>query len=161
MNRALSRQSGFTLIEMMIALLILAIGLLGFAGLQTQGIVMGRKAFLHSQAEMLAEDIVERIRANKAKGDFSVTLGYAMAATDVGQDNHCDSNACTPAQMTQWDQYRWQRRVGGSLPAGQGDVDVSVGSNPYATVTVTVHYNLDSDKKDADAYQYKLTTKIY
>lgn len=165
-------QSGATLIEVMVALLVLAIGLLGFAGMQTKGIVTGRQAYLHSTAAFLAEDMAERIRANVKQA-----ASYSMAFGDAGQDNHCDTTNCTDAQMIQWDQFKWQSQVAKVLPNGFGQISTVQGSNAYVTATIKLCYMLDTSNKtdvDCDAaaaetsvgiddkkYIYTLQTQIY
>ena len=152
----LSKQRGVTLIEVMIALLILAIGLLGFAAMQTQGMVTGRKAFLNSQAEVLAEDMVERIRANSLNA--AGVAAYAMTTNDNGVNKGCDTNNCSISDMRQWDQFKWKTRLANTLPSGNGDVTVTIGANGYATVKITVSYALDREET-ANA-QYMLATQI-
>ena len=153
-----ARQRGASLIEVMVALLILAVGMLGFAGMQTRGIVTGRQAYLHSQAVFLAEDIVERIRANATQ-----KLSYSMLATDTGTNHNCDANNCTAASMVAWDQFMWQQRVGRTLPGGQGAISVSLGANAYATVQVTVSYTFDTEAANSNdqVATYTLTTQVY
>lgn len=59
-----SRLRGFTLIEVMIALVILAVGLLGMASLMARSQKSNESAYARSQATMLAYDFVERMRSN-------------------------------------------------------------------------------------------------
>lgn len=66
------RQEGMTLIEVLIAMLILAIGLLGGAGLQLNALKYTRSALMNTQASFIAQDLLERMRAN-AGGDYRVT----------------------------------------------------------------------------------------
>ncbi len=58
------RQYGFSLLEVLIALLVLSIGLLGLAGLQTLGLKFNMQSYQRTQAALLAYDIVDRMRAN-------------------------------------------------------------------------------------------------
>lgn len=169
-SNVLGRERGSTLIEVMIALLVLAIGLLGFAGMQTQGIVTGRQAYLHSTAAFLAEDMVERIRANLAQ-----STAYSMLFTDGGANNHCDTTDCSATDLMHWDQYMWQSRVAASLPNGQGQVSASKGSNDYISVTIKLCYTIDASKSNSvdcttaatsgttgdKQYIYTMTTQIY
>lgn len=61
----LIRTQGFTLIEVMVAVVILAIGLLGMATLMTQSMQSSESAYSRSQAGVLAYDILDRMRSNK------------------------------------------------------------------------------------------------
>jgi type IV pilus assembly protein PilV len=59
-------QSGFTLVEVLVAVVVLAVGLLGLAGLQVTSVRFNNSAYLRSQATNLAYDIADRIRANRS-----------------------------------------------------------------------------------------------
>ena len=63
-RRCSQRQHGFSLLEVLIALLVLAIGLLGLATLQTVGLKFNQESYLRSQAVLIAYDIIDRIRSN-------------------------------------------------------------------------------------------------
>ena len=63
MNK-MKTHSGFTLIEVLISMLILAVGLLGLAGLQATGLRNNLSAYNRSQATQLAYDMADRMRAN-------------------------------------------------------------------------------------------------
>ena len=70
------KQSGFTLLEILVAMLVLAIGLLGLAGLTTSSMRNNLSASHRTQATWMAYDIVDRMRANRAS---AVTGAYAGA----------------------------------------------------------------------------------
>ncbi|MBA3979680.1 MAG: type IV pilus modification protein PilV [Alcanivorax sp.] len=87
-----SAEQGFSLIEVLVALLILAIGLLGLAGMQTRSVQMNHSAHQSSQANYLAYDMLDRMRANRPSalnGDYDLEMGAAapsgtsVAAQDV------------------------------------------------------------------------------
>ncbi len=92
-------QGGTTLIETMVALLILSIGLLGIAALQMSGLFQNRVNYERSQAVMLADEIAERIRVNRpaaAAGDYDTAIGNVVAApsgTCRGQAANCTPGA--------------------------------------------------------------------
>lgn len=79
------QQSGMTLIEVMISVLILVIGMLGLAAMQLQSVKFNESAKWRSQATFLAYDIVERIRANKDEvSQYAIVAGAtAPGGTDV------------------------------------------------------------------------------
>ncbi len=112
-------QSGFTLVEILIALLVLSIGLLGLAGLQTAGLRANHSANLRTQATLLAYDMTDRMRANREgyeDGDYDdPTAAASIAAAEP-------SRGCTPAQMAEQDRYEWDDRVAETLPQGVGVV---------------------------------------
>ncbi len=74
------RQRGFTLIEVMIAVLVLSIGLLGLAGLQVTALRNNQTAFLRTQAAILSGDIIERMRrSGKLAGEVLAAAGRMVA----------------------------------------------------------------------------------
>ena len=74
---------GFTLLEVLVAMLILSVGLLGMANLQILGLRSNQGAFLRSQATVLAEEMAERIQAN---------INRVTAFTDAGGDGDNDND---------------------------------------------------------------------
>ncbi len=111
----ISRTSGFSLIEVLIAVIILAIGLLGIAGLQVTSKRTSFEALQRVTAVMLTQDIVERMRANKAQlslytgaPDVTGTL-TAPAALD-----NCTTNECDPDKIVAYDLYQWQQAIVGA-----------------------------------------------
>jgi type IV pilus assembly protein PilV len=87
-------QRGFSLLEVLVAVLVLSIGLLGLAGLYAVGLRSVDSANLRTQATILAEDMLERMRANReaaTAGAYDIAnleqdpSGDAVAATDVAE----------------------------------------------------------------------------
>jgi len=105
------RQKGFSLLEVMIAVFVLAIGLLGVAGLQLVSMKSGQSAFLRSQATLLAYTIVDDIRANRTNAsDYAIALGdTASAASGLAGDAVDD----------------WLGDLAAELPAGDGSVAIN------------------------------------
>lgn len=129
-------QSGFGLIEVLIAVLVLAIGLLGMASLQTNGIQMTTGALSRTQAVLLAEDLIERARANRSSvASYTVTAGAPPA---------CDlTYAITNAAVAAEDIAEWRNNVSCLLPNGDASVAVS-----GAVMTVTVNWQARSGQGD-------------
>jgi len=108
--------TGFSLIEVLIAVAVLAIGLLAVAALQIQGVRQNFDSYARSQAVMLANDFVERMYANKPGADLG---NYADSdtdafdcATDTPPAQLCGTQSdaetpeiCTPSQIAVYDQY--------------------------------------------------------
>jgi len=104
-------QEGVGLLEVLITIVVLALGLLGLAGLQTVSLQLNQGALVRSQASNLAYDITERIRANWAAAD----------EYDLDIDEDPESPPSTLAAM---DLNEWRAALEATLPAGTGSVDV-------------------------------------
>jgi type IV pilus assembly protein PilV len=116
-----SPTSGFAMLEVLIAIVILGFGLLGFAGLQATGIRANHGSYLRSQAALQAYDMADRMRSN-LKG---VTAGSYDSISGSGSDPACITSGCTSAQMAQYDQYAWNSANAALLPSGRGTVSRS------------------------------------
>src|SRR5205814_9211821 len=104
-----ARSRGFTMIEMLVALVVLAVGMLGVAILFGISLHSGSSAIARMQAVNLAAVLADRIRANRRAGD-APNNAYGGASAD----NHCTgagAASCTPGQMAAYDLYLWQRRL--------------------------------------------------
>jgi len=126
------RQTGFTLLEILIAIVVLSIGLLGLAGLQANSLKNNNSAYQRTQASLLANEMLDRIRANR--------LGLAAGAYDAldsssTSDPGCITSGCTPAQIAQYDAHDWSDRLDNLLPSGKGTVSGN-GTNSIFTITV-------------------------
>ena len=128
-----NRQQGFTLLEVLIALLILSIGLLGLAALQTTGLRSNEMASMRTTSTMLAYDISDRMRANPQGITDS---NYVIDSGPVtGTVTDCIAGVCTPAQMATFDLDQWKDAIT-RLPAGQGDITQTAGPPLVHTITV-------------------------
>jgi type IV pilus assembly protein PilV len=89
-------QVGFSLIEVLVALLVLSIGLLGLAMLQVQGMKFNSDAYFRTQATILAYDMIDRMRSNHvAAGLGAYDLGTATAiSTKLSAYNSCKASSC-------------------------------------------------------------------
>ena len=113
MLRQSTRQQGLTLIESMIALLVISIGLLGIAALQITAMNQNTSALNHSQAVWIAYNMSDRIRANMP--EFNNYDGIDTSGTYTGD---C-SAVCTPNGMLNADAAEWSQLVA-NLPNGRG-----------------------------------------
>lgn len=134
-------QSGFTLIEILVAVLVLSVGILGLVGLESFSMQNNRTAHLRSQASILAYELADRIRANPG-------VDYSSLAP---ADNGCRSfsgtaTSCTPQEIGSQDLFDWQQQVGRSLPiaditqltVAEGDAGDICQSSDYYKITITM-----------------------
>lgn len=130
-DTAMNRQRGVGMVEILVALLVLSIGVLGYAGLQLRALNSTDDAYLRSQATAIGQDVVERIMANpEATGTYTTAANWPDAAgVPANMPQTCVNNACTAAQVAQWDinQTAWQ--AANLLPAGLISVSDCAGSS--------------------------------
>ena len=116
-NRPTSN-AGFTLIEVLVALIVVSIGLLGLAGLQATSVRFNQQAYLRSQAVQQAYDMADRIRAN-ARGMWD---GNYDDIDGTETDPGCISTDCSPADLADTDAVAWNAQNVAALPNGAGTV---------------------------------------
>lgn len=115
-----NRSAGFTLIEILISVVVLAIGLLGMAALQMNGLRNNQSAYFRAQATLLAYDMADRMRTNIVEARDAASGGtYNNGASTA---NNCATGPCTTAQMTGYDFFQWNAELAAQLPSGTGRV---------------------------------------
>ena len=135
-----TRASGFSLIEVLVAIVVLSFGMLGMVGMQAFALQSNRDARLQSQAASLARELAEMMRGNKVTavltgtanpylGNFTTLAmaspSYCMASSNAG-------TGCTsPADVATAEMTDWLSRVSAELPGAR--VTVCFDSAPYDT----------------------------
>lgn len=150
---------GFTLIEVLVALLILSIGLLGIAGLQTRGQLNNYAAHIRTESTILAYEIMDKMRLNRLFAVNSITsggTGYIVGAKPTDTDPDCDgANSCTAAQLRTYDLIEWYNHISATLPNGnaiiQWNLDNNTATNDY---TITISWTLKDDETMTDARSF-------
>lgn len=119
---------GFTLIEVLVALLVLSFGLLGLAALQTVGLRYNHQSYMRSQAVYQVYDIIDRIRANaigKTAGYYdNIPINAAPATIAV----NCSTSLCTPQQLAAYDISKWKTATGLVIAQGKAGITRTVGT---------------------------------
>jgi len=147
---------GFSLIEVLVSMVILAIGLLGLAMLQTTGLGFNTNSYSRTQATYMAYDLAERMRANVPAflaGNYDVA-NTAAAAAISGTSNYscnesatpsctCDTGTCSNAAMASYDLGQWYYNLDRLLPGVKDAANLAtpqratiVRDNNIATVTI-------------------------
>lgn len=137
------RQRGTSLIEALVAMVVLSLGLLGLAGLQLNSMKTAQGAHLRAQAAEHAYDMLDRMRANRTQarsGNYSIAMnatpptGTALAASELRS---------------------WLLLIAGTLPEGDG----SIAMPDTETVTITIQWN-DSRSGGTATEQYVLQSQL-
>lgn len=114
------RAGGVTLVESLVALLVLSVGMLGIAGLFVQSVRNGRSALLRTQAVNLVADMTDRIRANAGAGAAYDLAGYGHepVAHGCAPGAGGGGRSCSTAELAEDDLARWQAAARLALPSG-------------------------------------------
>jgi type IV pilus assembly protein PilV len=119
----LRAQSGFTLTEILVTLVIISVGLLGVAGLHSMSLRNNFDALIRSHASALADEIADRMRTNRTRalaGDYNITIGATRTGTTLADA----------------DLIAWKQRLTAQLPNGDGSVALAVAPSRLVTITI-------------------------
>jgi type IV pilus assembly protein PilV len=128
MNRFRRSVRAFSLVEVLVALVVLSVGLLGVATLMIDSIRANGSSYMRTQAALLANSMLDDMRANATAatgGAYTVGLGAPPTCGTVAQ---CDINA-------------WKTRLGLALPSGDGSIGAPATAGGLTTVQVTVQWD--------------------
>jgi len=163
------QQCGFTMIEVLIAMLILAIGILGAGAMQTVGLQNSIVAYTRSQAMFIAGDVVDRMRGNRA--GLALYDGFDTQGAVPGLVACLTSTGgCSPALLATADQAQLIGYVAPATPGPAGLLPggrIIIRQNPTNVFTVTVSWSeRDYDnsssysQKDNQAKSYSVTVNL-
>ncbi len=130
------RSAGFSLVEVLVAVVVTAIGVMGAAALQLSAIKFNQTADMRSQATVLAYDIADRMRANR---ESALSGDYELALSDA---------APSGSAVHQIDLRDWLSALASRMPAGDGSID-----RDQRSFTITVQWDESrvANSREADA----------
>jgi type IV pilus assembly protein PilV len=131
----MKRTRGFTLLEILVTLFVIALGVLGTAGLQAIAMKMSQGGQLRSQAVILGLDLLERIEANNPG---AVAGSYAPVTLPTAYAKDCALAYCLPSELATYDLVQFKNRVEAQLPGAVVTV-TSAGAGPI-TYTVQIEW---------------------
>jgi type IV pilus assembly protein PilV len=147
MFRVPNLQQGFTLVEILVAVLVLTIGLLGLAGLQATTMRFNHSAYMRSQATNLAYDIADRMRVNRNEA----SLGEYDGAIEDPPPT-C-TNPVLSGDLASQDIQEWRNALACTLPSGKGSV--SRNGNIF---TITIQW--DDSRDSSNLQNFIMMTEI-
>lgn len=145
--RAQHRSSGFSLIEVLVALVILSVGMLGVLTLQVKGLQFSQSARVTTNAILAASDMADRIRANPTAGaayavelDGGLTQPEQQCGDLPAQPLPVDAS-CTATELAEFDIWLWKEALTNDtgIPDGKGSIEVLT---PVASANATTSYTI-------------------
>lgn len=131
-------RSGFAMIEVLVTIVVIAVGALGLAGLQLSAMKFNKESAIRSKATLLTIEISDRMRANMAglkAGSYTKDNGYTAAVaalTALGTTfPNCSATDCTSAEMAKLDLMDWRTSILAALPEGTGAI-VPIANTTFA-----------------------------
>lgn len=150
-NRGWAGVNGFSIVEVLVALVVLGVGMLGIAGLYVVSLRSSGSAISRMQAVNLASDIADRIRANRDAG-----TAYELAAGSEETPKNCVTDTCSSSDMAAYDLAAWQSQIARSLPGNpSGSIDVDDSATP-ATYTIRLQWT----EAGNEALSYELRMQL-
>jgi type IV pilus assembly protein PilV len=151
------RSRGITMVEALVALVVISVGMLGIAGLYLSSLQAGRSANLRVQAVNLASEMADRIRANRNGRN-----AYVLAAGTLPAAVTCSgATDCTPAALAQSDQNVWVTAIRAALPGvPNANGAIAFTDNPGATperYDITITWRESGQDTDSS---YRLTMEL-
>ena len=129
---------GSSLLEVLVTMVILSIGLLGYAGMQLSSMRSTEMGRMRSTVIALGGDIAERLQANRREALQGGYDGEIEAQTAAD----CSLDACSRQQLREHDLSAWRQQLR-SLPAGRGHI-----ANSSSTMTISLCWN-EQRREDA------------
>lgn len=154
------RQRGIALIESLVAIVVMALGILGILGVQMRTLTDTQTTVRRAQAIRLIEDIGERMKVNP--NALNNLASYVSAFDNTPTPGSC-TNGCSAAQQASYDLAIWKQTVASSLPLGQASIFLAPGETQDANrrqLGVIISWRENEHDTDA-AYKDNIdTTKV-
>ncbi len=124
LKKTVPLSAGFTLMEILIALLVVSVALIGVASLQIRGQQINHVAYLRTQATFLAYDMMDRMRLNSENAAQYVGGFTSVGPAGEGTDYSCDGDgkSCSSIELANYDLNNWLNQVRETLPKGEVNI---------------------------------------
>lgn len=153
-----SLQRGISLIESLVAIVVMALGIFGIMGVQMRTLADTQTGVRRAQAIRLIEDLSERVRANPnamgTAGDYAIAWDATLGSPNSCLIDDFIASNCTPAQLTAFDRDRWIRSVRANLPLGDASIFISDSDPRQLGVMVSWRQNEREGANAADTLAY-------
>jgi len=165
------RSRGFSLIEVMVAVLIVSLGLIGIAAMQANAIASTHSSQMESLVAIEAQSLASSMTANPwwNQGLFpsSITVnGGTISPTSMQGSTDCTKASCSGAQLASYDLAAWGQQLQKQVPGAQATIACQAGSPVICSITVTwtpesnVALNSGTASNTATALSYTLVNQF-
>jgi type IV pilus assembly protein PilV len=114
-------QYGFSTIEALVALVVLALGVMGLAGVQSRLLVEGRTSNSRAIAVSLVDNLADRLLLNREAAATTTNYVLDWSATPTAPKD-CINVICSGTELAAWDLSKWKKDVSDRLPAGDAKI---------------------------------------
>jgi type IV pilus assembly protein PilV len=158
------RLAGFTLIEVLVTVFVLALGLIGFLQMDIYSSQKARGTFFSSTAGLVTTEFSERIYANRMGliDGYYDSLNTALWDADSSEIRNCIDQACNPQQLAEYDQWLWLQAINRQLPWGDAPVSERAslsGDGSRGELTLTVRW-LEVGAPDDDVASFSIEVNV-
>jgi type IV pilus assembly protein PilV len=137
---------GFSLIEVMVAIVIISFGVLGMAALQFLSLRGNNQSYERTQATALAYEIADQMRANAARANAGA---FDLGASAPANSSNCASQSCTDQEMAAYELRQWYQRLTTVLPSSTARIQRSPSPCPATGCMQTVTIMWDENRNGA------------
>lgn len=143
-----SAERGVTLIEVLVTLVLVAIGLSGMMAMQARGIQQNQSAYLRTQAVAMASDMADRIRLNR---QAALADAYSLQLSQTEDAFNSTAGLTGGPKLAKNDIYDWLGQVSAYLPSGDAVI-----SRKDQIITITVNWDGRRDDGNPSSYQHEV-----
>ncbi|MDZ7925609.1 MAG: type IV pilus modification protein PilV [Marinagarivorans sp.] len=163
----LKRQQGYSLIEVLVSVVVLAVGFLGMTGLQARSLQSSQNSVLRTQAAFLSYDILEKMRGNPTANTAAAYAGK----NGITEATNCLTTSCTTDQLAAFDVLSWKCTINSifckdsvnnnlisttsELPNGKGTISASNGK-----VTIAIEWSEERSSNPTARQSFVLETTL-
>ncbi|MDB5966560.1 MAG: pilV [Polaromonas sp.] len=145
MTKSGAKQSGVTLVEVLVSIMLMSFALLGMAAMQAQSLAQQTSATSRANISTLVADVTDRMRTNLTQSpgyDTGVsTPTFSISSTWAGQttvpsapSTDCNASVCDAVTRASYDLTNWRRKVRAEIP--QGSAQISGGAQTGVNITL-------------------------
>ena len=152
MNKVPLKNTGFSLLEILISLVIMSVGMMGLAGLKLVAIKGTNEAHFRHEASLLMADLADRMRANEEAVDNGTYELSTAVDLSTAPSPDCSSKACTADELAKYDQYQIALKMSVAMPGSSLLITCPSTCNTVADVkadhTIAINWKERKDKSE-------------